>query len=51
MAELRVKEIINQRGISVQEFAKMVGVTREHCYTMISGKHASLKNIENILIS
>lgn len=48
MAELRVKEIINQRGISVQEFAKMVGVTREHCYTMISGKHASLKNIEKM---
>ena len=27
MAELRVKEIINQRGISVREFAQMIGVS------------------------
>ena len=48
MAELRVKEIINQRGISVAEFAKMIGVTREYCYSLVSGKHASQKNIEKI---
>ena len=48
MAELKVKEILNQRGISVPEFAEMVGVTREHCYSLVSGKHASQKNIEKM---
>ena len=48
MAELRIKEIINQRGISVAEFAKMIGVTREYCYSLVSGKHASQKQIEKI---
>ena len=48
MAELKVKEILNQRGISVPEFAKMVGVTREYCYSLVSGKHASQKNIEKM---
>lgn len=48
MAELKVKEILNQRGISVPEFAKMVGVTREYCYSLVSGIHASQKNIEKM---
>ena len=48
MAELKVKEILNQRGISVPEFAQMVGVTREYCYSLVSGKHASQKNIEKM---
>ena len=48
MAELKVKEILNQRAISVPEFAKMVGVTREYCYSLVSGKHASQKNIEKM---
>ena len=48
MAELKVKEILNQRGISVPDFAKMVGVTREYCYSLVSGKHASQKNIEKM---
>ena len=48
MAELKVKEILNQRGISVPDFAKMVGVTREYCYLLVSGKHASQKNIEKM---
>ena len=48
MAELRVKEIINQRGISVAEFAKMIGVTREYCYSLVNGKHASQKQIEKM---
>lgn len=48
MVELIVKEIINQRGISVAEFAKMIGVTREYCYSLVKGKHASQKNIEKM---
>ena len=48
MAELKVKEIINQRGISVAQFAQMLGITREHCYALVSGKHASQKNIEKM---
>ena len=40
MAELKVKEILNQRGISVPEFAEMVGVTREHCHYTLVGKNA-----------
>ena len=48
MSELRVKEIINQRGISVAEFAKMIGVTREYCYSLVNGKHASQKQIEKM---
>ena len=51
MAELKVKEIINQRGISVAQFAQMLGITREHCYALVSGKHASQKNIEKIFIT
>ena len=46
MEELRVKEILNQRGISVREFAKMIGVAREYCYDLVSGKHASQKSIK-----
>lgn len=48
MAELKVKEILNQRGISVAQFAEMIGITREHCYSVVSGKHASQKNIEKM---
>lgn len=48
MAELKVKEILNQRGISVAQFAEMIGITREHCYSLVSGKHASQKNIEKM---
>ena len=48
MAELRIKEIINQRGISVSEFAKMIGVTREYCYSLVKGKHISQKQLEKI---
>ena len=48
MAELKVKEILNQRGISVSEFAKMIGVTREYCYSLVNGKHASQKSIEKM---
>lgn len=48
MTELRVKEIINQRGISVREFAQMIGVSREYCYSLLKGEHASKKVIENI---
>ena len=45
MKELRVKEIINQRGISVREFANMIGVSREYCYSLLKGEHASQKVI------
>ncbi|MBQ8271990.1 MAG: DUF1768 domain-containing protein [Tidjanibacter sp.] len=48
MEELRVKEILNQRGISVREFSKMIGVAREYCYDLVSGKHASQKSIEKM---
>ena len=48
MAELKVKEILNQRGISIPEFAEMIGVTREYCYSLVSGKHASQKSIEKM---
>ena len=48
MAELKVKEILNQRGISIAEFAEMIGVTREYCYSLVSGKHASQKSIEKM---
>ena len=48
MAELKIKEILNQRGISVAQFAEMIGITREHCYSVVSGKHASQKNIEKM---
>lgn len=48
MDELRVKEIINQRGISVPEFAKMLGVTREHCYAALRNQHASRKLINKM---
>lgn len=49
MAELKVKEILNQRGISVPEFANMIGVTREYCYSLVNGKHASQKSIEKMV--
>lgn len=48
MEELRVKEILNQRGISVAQFAEMIGRTREYCYDLIGGKHASQKSIEKM---
>lgn len=48
MRELRVKEILNQRGISVSEFAKMIGVTREHCYSIIKGANLSQKRMEKM---
>ena len=48
MVELKVKEILNQRGISIPEFAEMIGVTREYCYSLVSGKHASQKSIEKM---
>ena len=52
MEELRVKEIINQRGISVREFAQMIGVSREHCYSIIKGTNisqAKLKTMATVL--
>ena len=45
MKEIRVKEIINQRGISVRAFANMIGVSREYCYSLLKGEHASQKVI------
>ncbi|MBE6177708.1 MAG: helix-turn-helix domain-containing protein [Rikenellaceae bacterium] len=48
MAELKVKEILHQRGISIAEFAEMIGVTREYCYSLVGGKHASQKSIEKM---
>lgn len=48
MDELRVKDIINQRNISVSQFAELLGVTREHCYNIISGKNVSKKQLENM---
>ena len=48
MKELRVKEIINQRGISVREFAQMIGVSREYCYSLLKGEHASQKIVETM---
>ncbi len=52
MSDLRLKEILNQRNISVAEFAKMIGVSREHCYSIIKGKnvsHQRLTTIANVL--
>lgn len=46
MAELRVKEILNQKGISVRAFAEMIGVSREHCYTILKGDHISKRTVE-----
>lgn len=51
MNGLRVKEIINQRGISVAAFAKMIGVTREYCYSIMRNEHASMKIIEKMAIA
>jgi hypothetical protein len=48
MTELQVKEILNQRQISVSEFAKILGVAREHCYNIINGRNLSFKQIENM---
>ncbi len=52
MSELRLKEILNSRNISVAQFAKMIGVTREHCYQIVKGKslnHQRLTTIANVL--
>lgn len=35
MNELKVQQIINQRNISVRQFAEMLGITREHCYHVL----------------
>ena len=43
-----MREVINQRNISVSQFAGMLGVTREHCYNIISGKNVSKKQLENM---
>ena len=48
MRELRVKEILNQRGISVKDFAGMIGVSREHCYSILKGKNLSQKKMEEM---
>ncbi len=52
MTQLRLKEIINQRNITVAQLAKMIGVTREHCYQIVKGKnlnHQRLTTIANVL--
>ncbi|GEM_PF-2883639 len=48
MNELRVKQIINQRNISVRQFAEMLGITREHCYHVLRGENVSKKQLENM---
>ena len=48
MNELRVKQIINQRNISVKQFAEMLGITREHCYHVLRGDNVSKKQLENM---
>lgn len=48
MNELRVKQIINQRNISVKQFAEMLGITREHCYHVLRGENVSKKQLENM---
>ena len=48
MTELKVKEIINSRGIRVVDFAAQLGITREHCYKILKGKSVSQKQIEKM---
>ena len=48
MNELRVKQIINQRNISVRQFSEMLGITREHCYHILKGENISKKQLENM---
>lgn len=48
MDELRVKDILAQRQIPIVEFAKMIGVSREHCYSIISGKNLSWRSIQKM---
>ena len=48
MNELKVKQIINQRNISVRQFAEMLGITREHCYHVLRGENVSKKQLENM---
>ena len=48
MNELRAKQIINQRNISVRQFAEMLGITREHCYHVLRGENVSKKQLENM---
>lgn len=48
MNELRVKQIINQRNISVRQFAEMLGITREHCYHVLRGENVSKKQNVNM---
>lgn len=48
MNDLKVKQIINQRNISVKQFAEMLGITREHCYHVLRGENVSKKQLENM---
>lgn len=48
MNDLKVKQIINQRNISVKQFAEMLGITREHCYHILKGENISKKQLENM---
>ena len=48
MNELRAKQIINQRNISVRQFSEMLGITREHCYHILKGENISKKQLENM---
>lgn len=48
MNELKVQQIINQRNISVRQFAEMLGITREHCYHVLRGENVSKKQLENM---
>lgn len=48
MNELRVQQIINQKNISVKQFAEMLGITREHCYHVLRGENVSKKQLENM---
>lgn len=48
MNDLKVKQIINQRNISVRQFSEMLGITREHCYHILKGENISKKQLENM---
>lgn len=48
MNELRVKQIINQRNISVKQFAEMLGISREHCYHILKGENVSKRQLQNM---
>lgn len=41
MEELRIRDILAQRQIPISHFAKMIGVTREHCYNIVAGRNLS----------